>query len=392
MSLTATATATATATPTLDLVVPVLDESDVLEDSVRQLVDHLERQLPFTWRITIVDNGSTDGTDRIAEELVRSDDRIRFLRLERRGRGGALRAAWSSSDADVVAYTDVDLSTGLDALLPMVAPLVTGHSDVAIGSRLSPGAAVARGPRREAISRSYNLLLRSCFATRFHDAQCGFKAVRRDAAATLLPAVQDDAWFFDTELLLLAEHNGLRVHEVPVDWVDDPDSSVDVVRTAVADLSGMARMALRFARGGGIVDTASMPSHGVEDDMGRRLVSFVVIGGVSTAVSSVVFLGVTPFVGALGASWLALSVTAVANTWAHRRYTFARRGPGHRRRDATASGVLLGAGLAASTAAVLAVQRLGGGTGAVLASLVAVWSLLSVARYRMLRPERVLDV
>ena len=142
----------------------------------------------------------------------------------------------------VLAYLDVDLSTDLGGLLPLVAPLISGHSDVAIGSRLVRGARVVRGPQREFISRSYNLILRTVLGVGFSDAQCGFKAVRRDAAQQLLPLVEDTGWFFDTELLVLAERTGLRIHEVPVDWVDDPDSRVDIVATAVADLKGVARV------------------------------------------------------------------------------------------------------------------------------------------------------
>src|SRR5207245_8583945 len=169
---------------------------------------------------------------RLAVELVG----VRAIHLDRKGRGRALKAAWSASEAPVVAYMDVDLSTDLDALLPLVAPLLSGHSDVAIGSRLAPGARVVRGPRREAISRTYNLILKTALRSGFSDAQCGFKAVRTDVARALLPSVEDQGWFFDTELLVVAERAGLRIHEVPVDWVDDPDSRVDVVGTAMADL------------------------------------------------------------------------------------------------------------------------------------------------------------
>jgi hypothetical protein len=165
------------------------------------------------------------------------------LHLDAKGRGGALQAAWSSSNATVVAYMDVDLSTHLSALMPLVAPLISGHSDIAIGSRLAASARVVRGPKREFISRSYNLLLKSALGARFSDAQCGFKAMRADVARELLPLVSDTGWFFDTELLVIAERAGLRIHEVPVDWVDDPDSRVDVVRTAVDDLKGCCRCA-----------------------------------------------------------------------------------------------------------------------------------------------------
>jgi hypothetical protein len=137
---------------------------------------------------------------------------------------------------------DVDLSTGLEALLPLVAPLLSGHSDLAIGSRLAAGAHVRRGVRREVISRGYNLLLRLALGVRFRDAQCGFKAVRADVARRLLPGVENRNWFFDTELLVLAERAGLRIHEVPVDWIDDPDSRVRIAATVTEDLRGVWRL------------------------------------------------------------------------------------------------------------------------------------------------------
>ena len=238
-------------TTVLDVTVPVYNEAHVLESSIATLHAYLSANFPFSWRITVVDNASTDATLDVATRCTERFADVHVLHLDRKGRGLALREAWSRSDAQVCAYMDVDLSTGLDALLPLVAPLITGHSDMAIGSRLAPGASVARGPRREIISRTYNVILRTVFAVRFRDAQCGFKAVRTDIARHLLPAVEDNGWFFDTELLLLAEHNGLRVHEVPVDWVDDPDSRVNVRRTATDDLKGVWRMAKSFVRGGG---------------------------------------------------------------------------------------------------------------------------------------------
>ena len=169
--------------------------------------------------------------------------------MEQPGRGRALRAIWSQSDAEVLAYMDVDLSTDLNALLPLVAPLLSGHSDLAIGTRLARGSRVIRGPKRELISRCYNLLLHACMGARFSDAQCGFKAIRREQARALLPLTQDTGWFFDTELLVLAERAGLRIHEIPVDWIDDLDSRVDIVATALADLRGMARLGSGLARG-----------------------------------------------------------------------------------------------------------------------------------------------
>jgi len=237
--------------PDVEIVVPVHDEQATLERSVRRLHRFLSAGFPFSWRIVVADNASTDSTPAIAAALAAELPGVEHLRLERKGRGRALRAAWSASTAEVVCYMDVDLSTDLRALLPLVAPLLSGHSDLAIGTRLAHGARVVRGPKRELISRGYNSLLHTVLRARFSDAQCGFKAARTAALrAGLLDGVRDDGWFFDTELLVLAQRRGLRIHEVPVDWVDDPDSRVDIVRTAIDDLKGVARLlaASRIAR------------------------------------------------------------------------------------------------------------------------------------------------
>jgi glycosyltransferase involved in cell wall biosynthesis len=244
--------------PDIEIVVPVFNEEAQLAESIERLHRYLTAHLPFAWRITVADNASTDGTRAIAEELAGRLPAVGLVALDRKGRGRALRAAWSASDAAVVTYMDVDLSTDLDALLPLIAPLLSGHSELAIGSRLAKGANVHRGPKREVLSRGYNLILRTVFANRFTDAQCGFKAVRGDVAQLLLPAVVDESWFFDTELLLLAERNGLRIHEVPVDWIDDSDTRVDLPSTIRDDLKGVWRMARRFAHGEGTVDVAGL--------------------------------------------------------------------------------------------------------------------------------------
>jgi glycosyltransferase involved in cell wall biosynthesis len=233
----------------VDIVVPVRNEERDLDPSIRKLVGYLREGFPFTARVTIADNGSTDGTWAIARALARELVQVRAVRLDQPGRGRALRAIWSQSEADVLAYMDVDLSTDLNALLPLVAPLLSGHSDVAIGTRLARGSRVIRGPKRELISRCYNLLLHVLMGARFSDAQCGFKAIGREQARALLPLTQDTAWFFDTELLVLAERAGLRIHEVPVDWIDDLDSRVDIVATALADLRGIARLGGGLATG-----------------------------------------------------------------------------------------------------------------------------------------------
>jgi glycosyltransferase involved in cell wall biosynthesis len=226
----------------VEIVIPVYNERFALEGSVRMLHGFLSATFPFSWQITIVDNASTDGTLQIARRLMYDLPHVGAMHLPAKGRGRALRTAWSVSRAEVLAYMDVDLSTDLNALLPLVAPLVSGHSDVAIGTRLHPSARVMRSRKRELISRGYNRLLRLALRARFSDAQCGFKAIRSSAALELLPQIEDEAWFFDTELLVLAQRRGLRIHEVPVDWVEDGDSRVDIVPTALADLRGILRL------------------------------------------------------------------------------------------------------------------------------------------------------
>ena len=216
---------------------------------MRRLHEYLTSRFPFPAVITIADNASKDTTLAVAQSLATELPRVRVLHLDAKGRGRALRAAWLQSDAQIVTYMDVDLSTDLNALLPLVAPLVSAHSDLAIGSRLVRGARVKRGPKREFISRAYMLVLRLALGAHFSDAQCGFKAMRTSVAKQLVPNIRDEGWFFDTELLILAQRAGLRVHEVPVDWTDDPDSRVAIVRTAVEDLKGVWR--LRFGRDSG---------------------------------------------------------------------------------------------------------------------------------------------
>ncbi|WFE43343.1 dolichyl-phosphate beta-glucosyltransferase [Verrucosispora sp. WMMD1129] len=324
--------------PVLDVVVPVYNEEVDLGPSVRRLHAHLAEHFPYPFRITIADNASIDGTPAVAEALTVELPEVRVRHLSAKGRGRALRAAWSASDAPVLAYMDVDLSTDLAALLPLVAPLISGHSDVAIGTRLARTARVVRGARREVISRTYNLLLRGTLAVRFSDAQCGFKAIRADVARELLPLVQDTGWFFDTELLVLAQRAGLRIHEVPVDWIDDPDSRVDVVATAVADLRGIGRLGRALLTGAlplaelraqlGRAPLAAPPQQ-APAGLPRQLVRFAAVGVVSTCAYLLLFTLTRGALGAQPANLLALLLTAVANTAANRRLTFGIAGRRH---------------------------------------------------------------
>jgi putative flippase GtrA len=315
----------------LDVVIPVHNEQTDLEPCIRRLQAYLAANFPYPFQITIADNASTDSTLEVARRLDAEFGEVSCVHLPEKGRGRALRAVWSASPASVLSYMDVDLSTDLAALLPLVAPLISGHSDLAIGTRLSRGSRVVRGAKRQLISLSYNLLLRGTLAARFSDAQCGFKAIRAEVAERLLPLVEDNGWFFDTELLILAERSGLRIHEVPVDWIDDPDSRVDVVATAIADLKGMVRLGRALLSGDLPIGQLRRqlgrfplepPTPGVPAGLLRQLASFAGIGVASTLAYVLLFAVVRTVVGAQPANLIALLVTAVANTAANRRLTF----------------------------------------------------------------------
>jgi putative flippase GtrA len=320
--------------PVLDVVIPVHNEQHTVAASVRRLHAHLVQTFPYPFRITVADNASTDATVAVAAGLVAELPGVALARLPQKGRGRALKQVWLASDAPILAYMDVDLSTDLDALWPLVAPLMSGHSDLAIGSRLARGSRVVREMRREVISRCYNLLLKGALGAGFTDAQCGFKAIRADVAAELLPLVEDPTWFFDTELLVLAQRSGLRIHEVPVDWFDDPDSRVDVVATALDDLRGVVRLRSGLASG-------RLPVADIAARMGRRDPSagtwrqvsrFTAVGVVSTVIHLGLFASLASVLTSTqAANLVALLVATVGNTALNRRWTFGVRGPGRLR-------------------------------------------------------------
>ncbi len=390
--------------PVLDVVIPVYNEEKDLEPCVRRLHEHLLRTFPYGFRITVADNASTDTTPAVAAGLAAEVPEVRSVRLEEKGRGRALRTVWTGSDAPVLAYMDVDLSTDLNALLPLVAPLISGHSDLAIGSRLARSSRVVRGPKREFISRAYNLILRGSLAARFSDAQCGFKAIRRDVAERLLPMVEDTGWFFDTEMLVLAERAGLRIHEVPVDWVDDPESTVHIVRTATDDLKGVWRVGRALATGSLPLGRLARPFgddprdrelSGVPGGLARQLVGFCVVGVLSTlfylALYSLFRLGVGP----QAANAAALLVSAVANTAANRRLTFGVRGRDRAVRHQAQGLVVFAIGLALTSGSLAA---LGAATGdpahsTELAVLIVANLAATVLRFLLFRlwvfPDRV---
>jgi hypothetical protein len=369
--------------PQLEIVIPVYNEAQQLAASVTALRTFLDARFPLTTVVTVVDNASTDDTWTIASGLAASLPGVQALHLDQKGRGRALRTAWSASRSPVVAYMDVDLATGLEALLPLVAPLLTGHSDVAIGTRLAPGAHVVRGARREIISRSYNLLLKTALAISCSDAQCGFKALRREAVEVVLPLVDDQAWFFDTEVLVTAQRLGLRIHEVPVDWVDDLDSRVAVARTAWLDACGVARMMTPASRrrtararldisrplaaAAPVVPTGPVDaSTGTGDVDGRtdevfadELLRFASVGLVSTLAYVLLFAVLEPWLGAYAANAVAIVGCSLGNTAAHRGMAGTVRHGLDRRHRVVVGATLVGVSLGFTTLALVVTRALG---------------------------------
>jgi glycosyltransferase involved in cell wall biosynthesis len=346
-------------TPLVDIAIPVYNEEHDLERSVRRLRRYLDHQFPFEARITVVDNASTDATWAIARRLALESRGVRAMRLESKGRGRAVRKAWLESNAPIVAYMDVDLSTDLDALLPLVAPLISGHSDVAIGSRLTPGAQVRRGPKRELISRAYNLLLHVVLGTRVRDAQCGFKAARAEVARALLPLIENQEWFFDTEFLVQAQRAGMRIYEVPVDWADDPDSRVDIVATAAEDLRGVWRLS-------------------------RQVRSFAGIGILSTLAYIAGYNALRLTLPATSANALSLLVSAIGNTAANRRFTFRAQGNGVAARDHVGGLAAFGIALGLTTFAIAALHLVAPGASRLLELMVLVMANLVATAVRFL--------
>jgi putative flippase GtrA len=401
------------AAPQLEIVIPVHNEARQLAASVTALRTFLDSSFPLATTVTIADNASTDDTWTIAIGLAASLPGVEALHLDRKGRGRALRAAWTSSPAPVVAYMDVDLATGLDALLPLVAPLLSGHSDVAIGTRLAPGAHVVRGARREVISRSYNLLVRTLLGNTCTDAQCGFKAMRSDAAAAVLPLVEDEAWFFDTEVLVTAHRLGLRIHEVPVDWVDDLDSRVAVARTAWLDLCGIVRMVGPTARRragaarrrladhpdarptvrDAVVEIPPDHPRAAGEVFADELLRFAGVGVVSTLAYVALFAGLEPVLGAYAANAVAIVACGLGNTAAHRGMAGTARFGLDRIHRLTTAAALLGVSLTFTTAALLVTRTLGLDALApelvavTLANLAAATFRFSILRTWVFRPR-----
>ena len=363
---------------TVDLVVPVYNEEASLAASIETLLA-VETSRGTEVTIIIADNASTDKTPIIAATLAAEHPNVEYVRLEQKGRGRALSRVWQSSTADIVAYTDVDLATDIRVLEPMVEVIRSGLADVAIASRLQPGLEIERGIRREIMSRCYNRLLKLSLGVGFSDAQCGFKAMSQRAARELLPQVEDNEWFFDTELLARAEWAGYRIHEFGTDWIDDPDSSVDVVSTAWKDIKGIVRL----RRGGRVPASTEPPA----PNTGAQILHFIDVGLISTVLYATIFLFTSQLASAAVANIIALLVSTVANTALNRSHTFGVRSP-HRRLTAQVKGLAAFCLCLAFTSAGLAVAD--GFTGAwatfgTLAVLTAANLGATVVRFVLMR-------
>ena len=371
----------------VEIIVPVYNEAPHLAERITELRRFLDQSFPFRALVTVVDNASTDDDLRRGHASSPLPPRA-WPQSICPARVGATRCARPGrrSTAPVVAYMDVDLSTSLSALLPLVAPLLSGQRDVAIGTRLARGAHVVRGPKRELISRAYNLLLKLSVRGRFSDAQCGFKALRRESALQLLPLVKDDEWFFDTELLVTAQRLGLRISEVPVDWVDDPDSRVKIVRTALNDLRGVWRIshgqARRLAQSSATTALAppiirSRPTNSSASPASVLSARW----GISSSSSPG---GRSP--GDFGANALALAICTIFNTAVHRE--LARNMTARRTRAASpavAAG-LFAISLALTTLALIAAHALSATSLAVaLVAVTVANAVASVLRFAILR-------
>jgi hypothetical protein len=379
------------ATPTqVEIVVPVYNEAHQLAERIGTLRAYLNESLPFSALVTIVDNGSTDGTALVARRLASSLAGVQAMILTRKGRGHALRCAWEASGAEVVAYMDVDLSTALSALMPLVASVLSGHGDVAVGTRLGRGARVVRGPKRELISRAYSVLVRTTLRSRVSDFQCGFKALRRERALELLPLVEDEAWFFDTELLVTAERLGMRVTEIPVEWMDDPDSRVQLASTAAENLRGVWRLSHgRSRRAAHRRAPAPVPAEVVTAD---ELLSFAGVGLLSTLSYLLLFSLGWRALGPWLANALALAFCTVVNTALHRgavrRSETIGAGAAAALRPCfvTVTAALFGVSLVTTTAALALAQVLGATSlaGALVAVTLANGAA-SLLRFALLR-------
>jgi glycosyltransferase involved in cell wall biosynthesis len=226
-----------------EIVIPVYNEEEQVEQSVLKLCNYLEQNFHGeSWNVTVADNASTDKTPLIMQRVKNDNPKIKYLRLEKKGRGFALKTAWNKSDAKIVAYMDVDLSTHIKHIPELINSLKNHDFSISIGSRLLSKSKIKRSLKREIISRIYNLIVKIIHQVKFSDAQCGFKAVKREVFQKLSPLIKNNEWFFDSEMLIISEKLGYKIYEIPVEWNEDMGSTVKIVPTAIEDLKGLWRL------------------------------------------------------------------------------------------------------------------------------------------------------
>ena len=232
----------------VELIFPVLNESKTLEKQLNKVKLHILKIVEYDFLITIVDNGSTDQTKVISEKLIKQKIVNKYLYLSQKGRGRAIKLAISKSKADIVSYMDIDLSTDLNYLKPLIESITKNKYDIAVGSRLSKGSnVIGRKKIREFTSRSYNLLIKFFFPfSQIDDMQCGFKAFSRKKIAIALNLVTNTRWFFDTEIIIIARSLNLSIYQLPVKWTDDPNTSVNIISTAIEDIIGLIKLRLKL--------------------------------------------------------------------------------------------------------------------------------------------------
>lgn len=231
----------------IEITIPILNEEATLSAQVRKVHAYLQDTLTDIGKITIIlaDNGSTDSTPEIARKLSTELSSVKYLRLEKRGVGLALKSAWGGSTADIVGYMDLDLATDLSHLRPALKCLISKEAHIVTGSRLAKGAKViGRTPLRNLTSVCFNHIVKLIFRTSFSDGMCGFKFLRREILPELMSCgAQSDGWFFATEVLVTGEHLNYKIFDLPVTWTDDPNSKVKIIKLSLEYLKAM--MALR---------------------------------------------------------------------------------------------------------------------------------------------------
>jgi len=231
----------------IDIVIPVYNEAPILRKNVSRVVSFLELDSAYKdYKVIIVDNGSRDKTFEIAQELAVQYAKVNVIHLNQKGRGRALRKAWQESEADIVSYMDADLSTDLEAMHKLFNAIIIDGYDIAVGFRLSSVFRVKRTLVRSFLSYGYNLLIKIIWRIKeLPDVQCGFKALTKNAADAIVPKIENQNWFFDTELLILAYRRRCKIKFIPVKWEERLNGKVKILDTVFEDIVGIVKLLIK---------------------------------------------------------------------------------------------------------------------------------------------------